>query len=472
MNKKIINEIYRQQKIMGVTNPLLRENTYVTLGSDLIKSFINTSKKVIPNVADDVLVGSITVNKKFLDDIFDILEDPSLFGALGKSEKELFGQIVAQSSDIVDDIYEKLMRDVIDKTGKSEKDLINMISKQTEGGKTLSEVLNELNGAEDVFLNSVLIQKISKKIRDIKTGKFKTEVITSGKVNSDKIKLDNESYMKILRKGFSSGAGYPSMFKLVTNLNTKLGPEYITGWRYLLRYLTTQTPVNLELKKCFRILVENGFSEDFAKQITYKIGQLGGNAFVRAWVLVATITFLRWVWSYIEQQGGEEYVNRMNENEAKLLWKDITENIYLVDSLSWFIPFSQLSKIIMGMTKRKPALQLLKDIALGNTDEEKELKKIDPNFTDTENTNPEIENAKNEFIDAVKKAQENTSNGSNDLKFTNDIGGLVKWLTDVKKLSLIDEDLAAIKSVGNNTYTYEDADGKIHKYKYSGNTFQ
>lgn len=69
---------------------------------------------------------------------------------------------------------------------------------------------------------------------------------------------------------------------------------------------------------------------------------------------------------------------------------------------------------------------------------------------------------------------ENTTNNivNNELKFTNDISGLVKWLTDVKKLKLADADLPHIKSVGDNTYTYEDAEGKIYTYEYSGNTFQ
>jgi hypothetical protein len=61
---------------------------------------------------------------------------------------------------------------------------------------------------------------------------------------------------------------------------------------------------------------------------------------------------------------------------------------------------------------------------------------------------------------------------NNDLKFTNDIPGLVKWLTDVKKLNIGSEDLPYIKSVGNNTYTFEDAEKKIYTYEYSGNTFQ
>lgn len=93
-----------------------------------------------------------------------------------------------------------------------------------------------------------------------------------------------------------------------------------------------------------------------------------------------------------------------------------------------------------------------------------------------ENINDAKEKAEKlkEQIKTEQKKLENTANNivNNELKFTNDIGGLVKWLTDVKKLNLIDEDLPYIKSVGDNTYTYEDAEGKIHTYEYSGNTFQ
>lgn len=290
MNKKIINEIYRQQKIMGVTKPLLRENTYVTLGSDLIKSFINTSKKVIPNVVDDVLVGSVRVNKNFLNDIFDILENPSLFGVLNKSEKELFGQIVAQSSDIVDDIYEKLMKDVITQTGKSEKDLINMISKQTDGGKTLSEVLNELNGEEDIFLNSVLIQKISKKIRDIKTGKFSTEVKVGNKKFLDpttglewssaevlQIQRQMNQFQKLLKKVGVSGA--TKWLKDSLKIYEPFWVQFIRNWYYNLIFnwkKVQQTNINKakEFVQNAYKLEEEGKSSEAIRELQKALSQI------------------------------------------------------------------------------------------------------------------------------------------------------------------------------------------------------
>jgi len=56
--------------------------------------------------------------------------------------------------------------------------------------------------------------------------------------------------------------------------------------------------------------------------------------------------------------------------------------------------------------------------------------------------------------------------------YTNDIPGFIKWFTEVKKMKLSQEDLPYIKSVGNNIYTFEDANGTIYKYEYSGTTFK
>jgi len=178
MNKKIIYEIYRQQQLMGVDAKILKENKYVEIGSDLIKSFFNKSQKVIDNVVDDVLIGSVTVNKRVLRNIMDVLDDPSLYDALSKAEKEIFGRLVSQNQGIVDDIYELLMTEAMSSTSKSEKGLIEFISNQTTNGKRIGDVLTELNGEEDVFLNEVLIQKIAQKIRDLKQDKFVTEVVS------------------------------------------------------------------------------------------------------------------------------------------------------------------------------------------------------------------------------------------------------------------------------------------------------
>ena len=178
MNKKIIYEIYRQQQLMGVDVKILKENKYVEIGSDLIKSFFNRSQKVIDNVVDEVMVGSISVKKRVLRNIMDVLDDTSLYDALTNAEKRIFGQLVSQNQGIVDDIYTLLMTEAMSSTNKSEKGLVEFISNRIQNGQKISDVLTDLNGEEDVFLNEVLIQKFAQKIRDLKTDKFVTEVVS------------------------------------------------------------------------------------------------------------------------------------------------------------------------------------------------------------------------------------------------------------------------------------------------------
>ena len=121
MNKEIIYEIYRQQKLMGVDKKILKENKYIELGSDLMKNFFRTSEKVIKDVVDDVMVGGVRVNKQVLNNIMEVLDDTSLYVTLSKAEKEIFGQIVSQNEGLVDDIYEQLMSDGMASTNRSEK---------------------------------------------------------------------------------------------------------------------------------------------------------------------------------------------------------------------------------------------------------------------------------------------------------------------------------------------------------------
>lgn len=124
-----------------------------------------------------------------------------------------------------------------------------------------------------------------------------------------------------------------------------------------------------------------------------------------------------------------------------------------------------------------------REIMNSNLSEEEKRKKVKEIQTETDNlisdlysnffgTPQTLETRINKILSDANS--ENTTNNivNNELKFTNDISGLVKWLTDVKKLKLADADLPHIKSVGDNTYTYEDAEGTIHTYEYSGNTFQ
>ena len=178
MNKEIIYEIYRQQKLMGVDKKILKENKYIELGSDLMKNFFRTSEKVIKDVVDDVMVGGVRVNKQVLNNIMEVLDDTSLYVTLSKAEKEIFGQIVSQNEGLVDDIYEQLMSDGMASTNRSEKGLVDFISRRMKDGQKISEVLKELNREEDVFLNQALLKKIDTKVKSLRDNTFVTQVKT------------------------------------------------------------------------------------------------------------------------------------------------------------------------------------------------------------------------------------------------------------------------------------------------------
>lgn len=176
MNKQIIYEIYRQQKLMGVDKKILKENKYIELGSDLIKNFFRTSEKPIKDVVDEVMVAGVRVKKKVLDDIMTVLDDTSLYVTLTKAEKEILGQIVSQNKGLVDDIYKRLMSDGMASTNKSEKGLIDFISRRLDDEEKIGDILTDLNGEEDVFLNTVLLRKIDDKVKSLETNTFVTEV--------------------------------------------------------------------------------------------------------------------------------------------------------------------------------------------------------------------------------------------------------------------------------------------------------
>jgi hypothetical protein len=182
MNKQILSEVYRQLELMGIeketlkNKKILKENKFVSVGSDLLKTFFTTAKKQVPNLVDFVDVGTVRVSKAFYNDMLRILDNPSTFDILDDAEKKLFGEVVAQNSQVVNNIYKKLMQDVVDNTGETEQVWIKTLVDQASGGKTVTEILNDLNGEEDIFLNEVLTQKILKKIRDFESGKFTPEV--------------------------------------------------------------------------------------------------------------------------------------------------------------------------------------------------------------------------------------------------------------------------------------------------------
>ena len=243
MNKEIIYEIYRQQKLMGVDKKILKENKYIELGSDLMKNFFNTSKKAIKDVVDEVTVSGVRVKKKLFDDIIEVLNDPSYYSTLSKTEREIFGQIVSKNQGLVDDIYRQLMSDGMVSTNKSEKGLIDFISRRLEDKQQLSDILTELNGEEDEFLNQVLLQKIGKKVRSLRDDEFVTEVKTKNlKKFTDPTtgrvweapeyvaQIDRElsKFQKILQKSGISAA--TKWLKDTTKVYEPFFVQYIRNW--------------------------------------------------------------------------------------------------------------------------------------------------------------------------------------------------------------------------------------------------
>jgi hypothetical protein len=185
MKKDILHEVYRIQELIGIQKNIIKENKYIKFLSDIIKDFIATSTKTIPRVTDEVMVGSIQVKKRFLDDIVDILNDPQLYETLSDVEKTLFARIVSQSPEIVNDIYKKVFDEFVDSTDATEKQLINKIAREYKDGKQISQILKEMTGVDDPFIPTLLTKKIYDKVKDIATGKFVEEVKPKSKAGDD-----------------------------------------------------------------------------------------------------------------------------------------------------------------------------------------------------------------------------------------------------------------------------------------------
>lgn len=183
MKKDILYEVYRIQELIGIQKNILKENKYIDFLSDMIKDFIAVSKKTIPNVADEVMVGAIQVEKKVFDDIIEVLNNPQLYDVLGDAEKTIFARIVAQSPEIVDDVYKKVFSEFVNNTDASEKQLISKIAQEYTNGKQISQIIKEMSGSDDPFVPTLLTKKIFGKVNDFKSGKFVEEVTSKPKVD-------------------------------------------------------------------------------------------------------------------------------------------------------------------------------------------------------------------------------------------------------------------------------------------------
>lgn len=190
MKKDILYEVYRIQELIGIQKNIIKENKYIDFLSDMIKDFIVTSKKTIPNVADEVMVGTIQIKKRILDEIIEVLDNPQLYEYLGKEEKELFARIVAQSTEIVNDIYKKVFTEFLTNVeGATEKSLITKIAQEYNEGKQITQIIKEMSGSDDPFVSILLSKKIFAKVNDLKLSKFVEEVKPKPKVGDDVSKV-------------------------------------------------------------------------------------------------------------------------------------------------------------------------------------------------------------------------------------------------------------------------------------------
>jgi hypothetical protein len=189
MKKDILYEVYRIQDLIGIQKTILKENKYIDLLSDMIKDFIASSKRAIPNVSDEIMVGSIQVEKRIFDRIVEVLDNPQFYDVLTDVEKTMFARIVAQSPEIVDDIYKKLFTEFVNNTDATEKQLISKIAQEYNDGKQISQIIKEMSGSNDPFVPVLLNRKIFAKVNDFRLGKFVEEVKPKPKAGDKLIKV-------------------------------------------------------------------------------------------------------------------------------------------------------------------------------------------------------------------------------------------------------------------------------------------
>jgi hypothetical protein len=261
--------------------------------------------------------------------------------------------------------YEKLINSFIDDT-KEFMDNVFIFSLEKSNGNVniakerFSSVLKD--EIDDDVINMYL-----KKYEPIEYGYNKWKIIEKkGLLNKNKEISDG--VIKSIKNGIADGLDYPSFIKILFNLNKKIGPEQIEGWNYFMRYILTQTPVKLDVKKSAQILLKTGFSKEFSYQIAYTVGKIGGNAFYRYLILTAVCTILNGLRQYYKEQGETEYEKRKNINVALLAFKEVP-NVW-INQFTWFVPFGKTANLIEDILKRVPTKKLIEHIVLGTPIEE------------------------------------------------------------------------------------------------------
>ena len=321
-NKKVLTEINRINELMG--NKLLTETKVATTFiTDFIQNLINVSNRTD-------IINTLTKIKN----------NPKSFNELLNVLPKLKGNAVAK------DLIEKLQNNIVKKTSEH-KYIKDALDRGLSGDKIINTMISRLKKKYPGIIDDKLKQRLTKEIREsinnINSSKGKVlpkpkpKGKTKGKTKDLTSKFDGISVSDAFRDGIADGWNYPNFIKILLNPNTKMGPEQIKGWRYLMRYILQQTPVNLDLKKTAQILIKHGFSSELAKQISYTIGQLGGNGFYRYMAIMIMVT----IYKMIRERNAsvEEYEKLKDENAVKLFVEKTWRNIEFDDNLTWFIPF-------------------------------------------------------------------------------------------------------------------------------------
>jgi hypothetical protein len=203
LNKKLLKEIYRNKQLMfGKT--LLSEQSAGIFGkiSDLASDFLaRTEKKINPTTGTRSIGGVENLTQRTLDDIETVISNPSLIVTLSREELQTLGKILLQSDEIVQKTYTEIVREFLEKNPTaSERSLIEALKNEADKtSKEASTILYEMTG--DIMVTEIIKKKFSKKIDDLKKGKFTTEIVRE---LSDKAKLLTPDEIKAFNKVIES----------------------------------------------------------------------------------------------------------------------------------------------------------------------------------------------------------------------------------------------------------------------------
>ena len=204
MKKQTLNEISRIQELMGVNvkKPLINEQANAVLKKiwALADDFLTTVPKKAGALADEIQIGSVTVSRKFWQDIETVLANPELISTLNKSELKALGKILSQSPELVDKTYREVIQAALknaEATGLTERELFELITKKVRGNPPdvepmdFDEVILEMTGGNELAA-AMLTKKFTIRQMEFESGNFKIEVNPAPKVVTKKVLTPDE----------------------------------------------------------------------------------------------------------------------------------------------------------------------------------------------------------------------------------------------------------------------------------------